>query len=73
MPPGPIESTDKLNWKLEIDFCFFIFDFAVLRISLNNFSRKQDMFDRESLKSSDNYVAQACEPYPDPYSYGTGQ
>ena len=22
-----------------------------------------------SLKSSDNYVAPACEPYPDPYSF----
>ena len=30
-------------------------------------------FDRESLKSSDYYVAQAREPYPDPYSYGMGQ
>ena len=28
---------------------------------------------RGSLKSSDYYVAQACEPYPDRLSYGTGQ
>ena len=26
-----------------------------------------------SLKSSENYVTQACEPYPDQYSYGIGQ
>ena len=26
-----------------------------------------------SLKSSDYYVARACEPYPDLYIYGLGQ
>ena len=26
-----------------------------------------------SIKSSDYYVTRAREPYPEPYSYGTGQ
>ena len=30
-------------------------------------------FKGASLKSSDNYVARARQPYPDPYSYWTGQ
>ena len=30
-----------------------------------------NFFFRGSLKSSDYYVARACEPYPDLYSYRT--
>ena len=44
------------------------------KMNINQITKKKDW---ASLKSSDNYLARACEPYPDPYpdpySYGTGQ
>ena len=53
------------------------FDYRIKAKTKNEFYKIQTKQNRDltrgSLKGSDYYVARACEPYPDAYSYGMGQ